>query len=195
MKRRILVSLGLVVCVGALAARAAVAQDSASFKVWVPSGKPDVAKQEANKQLVMDWLQGFWSNQEFDQWPKWMAADFRNHDAREPPVGAQALADWLRARMAQNPAMAPKKGQPPAAHLFFMADGDLVAVLSSPSVSHGYDPAQQVSGVAGNVIRIKDGKIAEWWFIGGGPAATADAPRPGEPAGTAAPPPVATPAR
>jgi predicted SnoaL-like aldol condensation-catalyzing enzyme len=158
------------------------------FKVWVPSGKPDTAREEANKKLVMDWLHGFWAQQQFDQWPKWMAPDFRNHDPREPAVGAQALADWLRGQIAKHPERAPKKGQAEPAHLFFMADGDLVAVLGSPSADQSYDPSQPIKGIAGNVIRVKDGKIVEWWYIGGGgPEPAGDGPRPEEPGGTPTP--------
>ena len=172
MKRRIVGPLILAVA-ASTAWTGTMAAENDGFKVWVPSGKPNIALEEANKKLVMEWLRGFWIEQDFDHWSRWMAADFRNHDPREPAVGAQALVDWLRDQMARHPDRAPKKGHAAPAHLFFMADGDLVAVLGSPSARQSYDPSKPITDIAGNVIRVKDGKIAEWWFIGGGGPAPA----------------------
>jgi len=149
--------------------------------IYVPSGTPDIAKQEANKQLVLDWLHDFWQGGDFNAWPKYMTADFRNHDPREPAVGAQALVDWLRARMAasKRPMKLPQPDHP---HMFLMADGDLVFVGGDPSTSkNGYDYSMNFSNIAGNIIRIQNGKIAEWWYVGTVPKQNVQGPRPGEP--------------
>jgi len=149
--------------------------------VYVPSGAPDVAKQAANKQLVLDWLHDFWQGGDFANWPKYMTPDFRNHDPREPSVGAQALVDWLRARMAtsKRPMKFPQPDHP---HMFLIADGDLVFVGGDPSTEKkGYDSSMNFSNIAGNIIRIENGKIAEWWYVGTVPTPRAQGPRPGEP--------------
>ena len=180
--------ISFAVAAGALVVAAGAAQAAGSarsprgadswFRVWVPAGRPDIVQEEANKRLVMDWYREFWGNQEFDQWRKWMAPDFVNHDPREPRVGAQALVSWLREQMARHPGLAPKKGQAQRARLFFMADGDLVAVLGSPQTDRRYDPEGSITGIAGNIIRVKDGRIAEWWYVGGVAPVAPAGPRP-----------------
>jgi predicted SnoaL-like aldol condensation-catalyzing enzyme len=160
--------------------------------IMIPSGAPDTAKEEANKRLVLAWHDDFWNKGNFQNWPKYMAADFRNHDPAEPPVGAQALVDWLEARLKQN-----GRGKPaPRAiqtKLFLIAEGDLVFISGGrPNTDPAVDPARTFGG---NVIRVQDGKIVEWWYTGaivGGPGApaapaAATAPAPGAP--TTAPPP------
>ena len=147
--------------------------------IYVPSGTEDIAKQVANKQLVLDWLHDFWAAGDFNSWPKYMAPNFRNHDPREPAVGAQALVDWLRGKMKLHPMKLPRPDNP---HMFLMADGDLVFVGGDPSTNKtGYDASMNFSNIAGNIIRVQDGKIAEWWYVGGIANPAAPAPRPGAP--------------
>ena len=129
------------------------------------SGTSTVEQQVANKELVLDWLQDFWSNRDFSGWPKYMKADFRNHDPREPAVGAQALVDWLTTKMSANPKGAPPKGSGHP-HLFLLADGDLVFIGGSPETNNHFDPKAQIGKMSGNILRIENGKIAEWWFVG-----------------------------
>ena len=134
-------------------------------EILYDSGTSSVEQQAANKKLVLDWEEDFWINRNFSNWPKYMKADFRNHDPREPAVGAQALVDWLTARMAANPGKAPKKGSGHP-HLFLLADGDLVFIGGSPETSQHFDPKAQIGKMSGNILRIENGKIAEWWFVG-----------------------------
>ncbi|MGC3980867.1 MAG: nuclear transport factor 2 family protein [Steroidobacteraceae bacterium] len=132
--------------------------------VVIPSGKKDSKKEEANRKLVLEWFDDFWNKGNFDNWPKYMSADFRNHDPAEPAVGAQALVDWLNARSKES-----GRGKPapkdPYAKLFVMADGDLVFVSHMPNINMdpNVDPAKTF---AGNILRVKNGKIVEWWFTG-----------------------------
>lgn len=137
------------------------------------AGQPDSAKEYANKQVVQAWLNEFWGEARFDSWPKYMKADFRNHDPREPAVGAQALADWLVARRAEG-AKAGRAPPPrgPGRHMFLLADGDYVFVTGYNT--RAKDPEGDMPGA--NVIRMENGKIAEWWFIGSLPPANDPAP-------------------
>lgn len=178
--------------------------------IIIPSGKKDTAKEEANKKLVLDWWREFWDRGHTDQWAKWMAPDFINHDPREPPKGAQALVDFLKkdgpgapgARAGANGGAAPGAGPGEGtgvrgqiqAQLFAIADGDLVFIAHSP---RGFDPknpgaykGDPAASFGGNVVRVKDGKIVEWWFTGGGGgggAPPAGAPGNGAPPGGAPP--------
>lgn len=151
--------------------------------VIIPSGKKDAKKEEANRQLVLEWFDDFWNNGNFDNWPKYMDPNFRNHDPAEPAVGAQALVDWLNARSKES-----GRGKPapkdPYAKLFVMADGDLVFVSHMPNINMdpNIDPAKTF---AGNILRVKNGKIVEWWFTGS-TAMPAAAPTTGMASGMAA---------
>jgi predicted SnoaL-like aldol condensation-catalyzing enzyme len=139
--------------------------------VMIPSGRKSSAQEEANRKLVLDWFDDFWNKGNFDHWPRYLAADFRNHDPAEPKVGAQALVEWLNRRLKESGhAKPPPKSMP--AHLFVMADGDLVFVahMGEPNTDPNIDPA---ASFAGNVLRVEHGKIVEWWYTGlsGTPAA------------------------
>lgn len=139
----------------------------AHAEIIIKSGTPDVNKQEANKQLVLAWLHDFWQGGNFDAWPKYMRADFVNHDPREPLNGAQALVDWLRERMSHN-SRPMKFPQPDHDHLFLIADGDLVMIGGVPGIdASNYNADAWITGISGNILRIQDGKIAEWWYYGG----------------------------
>jgi len=129
------------------------------------SGPTNKIVEAANKRLVLAWLEDFWVDRDYDNWPRYMAPDFRNHDTREPALGAQALADWLKARPDFGSDYTIGKG---IAHpqLFLLAQGDLVFVGGAPNITDHYDPSAQQWQYGGNIIRVKDGKIAEWWRVG-----------------------------
>lgn len=137
--------------------------------IMIPSGKADTAKEEANKRLVLAWHDDFWNKGNFQNWPKYMAADFRNHDPAEPPVGAQALVDWLEARMKESGRGKPAP-KPMQTKLFVIAEGDLVFITGGqPNTDPNVDPARTFGG---NIIRVENNKIVEWWYTGaivGGP--------------------------
>ena len=128
-------------------------------------GKLSDQSEARNKQLALEWLQDFWVKQNYDNWTRYMSATFRNHDVRQPAQGAQALVDWLKANPEFKSDYATSKG---SAHpqLFVLAEGDLVFVLGSPEVTQQFDPAAQIGAMSGNVMRIENGKVAEWWHIG-----------------------------
>ncbi|MGC3980177.1 MAG: nuclear transport factor 2 family protein [Steroidobacteraceae bacterium] len=131
--------------------------------IMIPSGKPDTAKEEANKRLVLAWHDDFWNKGNFQNWPKYMAADFRNHDPAEPKVGAQALVDWLEARLKANGKGKPAP-KPMQTKLFLIADGDLVFISGGKAnTDPNVDPARTFGG---NIIRVENGKIVEWWYTG-----------------------------
>jgi len=129
------------------------------------SGATDKVAEAANKKLVLAWLRDFWVDQDYDGWARYMRADFRDHDTREPAEGAQALADRLKARPDFVSDYAIRKG---VAHpqLFLLAQGDLVFVGGAPNITDHYDPVAQQWQYGGNIIRVQDGKIAEWWRVG-----------------------------
>ncbi|MGC3980677.1 MAG: hypothetical protein QM808_05405 [Steroidobacteraceae bacterium] len=129
------------------------------------TGKP-VDKDEArNKKLVLAWLKEFWVQQKYGAWSKYMSAEFRNHDVRQPALGAQALADWLLTHPEFKSDYALSKGVAHA-QLFLLAEGDLVFVLGSPEVNNSFDPQAQIGAMSGNVLRIENHKIVESWHIG-----------------------------
>lgn len=119
----------------------------------------------ANKKLVAAWLKDFWVDRNYSTWSKYMNAAFRNHDVRLPAQGAQALATWLQANPNFESDYADVKGVAKP-QLFMLAEGDLVFVLGSPEAKDKFDPQAQIGVMSGNIIRVQDGKVAEWWHIG-----------------------------
>ncbi len=133
----------------------------ARAEVLIPSGQKNSATEEANRALVLDFWANFFSGHT-DQWRQWLSPDFVNHDPFEPN-GGQAFADFVGANdRARGPA--PGGKAPPkrsADRLFVLADGDLVEVI------YPGDNAQDITeNVHGNIVRVKDGKITDWWLIG-----------------------------
>jgi len=139
--------------------------DVGGMSLIYSSGPTNKIAEAANKQLVLAWLKDFWVDQNYDGWAHYMAPDFRNHDTREPAQGAQALADWLKSHPDFVSDYAISKG---VAHpqIFLLAQGDLVFVGGAPNITDHYDPAAQQWQYGGNIIRIANGKIAEWWRVG-----------------------------
>jgi predicted SnoaL-like aldol condensation-catalyzing enzyme len=197
--------LPLVFCLAAatlLAAPVAMAAAAASETyIIIPSGRKNTAKEEANKKLVLEWWREFWDRGRIDEWSRWMAPDFINHDPRQPPVGAQALVDWLKAQnvargggrgsASEGRAAATPQPRKIQAQLFALADGDLVFIAHAPT---GFDPqnpsaftGDPARTFGGNMVRVRNGKIVEWWSTGG----VSEAPPAGAAArtGGAAPPP------
>ena len=158
-----MLKIGLV----AIALAWTVSVSAAQAAVLIPSGAKNPATEEANRALVLDFWANFFSGHT-DQWAKWLAPDFVNHDPFEPN-GGKAFADFVAANARRAPPAASQKASPPRAkdRLFVMADGDLVLV-----VYPGDNPQDVTENVHGNIVRVKNGKITDWWLIGQFPGRT-----------------------
>jgi len=144
-------------------------QTADATKILIPSGVKNPATEEANRALVLDFWANFFSGHT-DEWAKWLSPDFVNHDPFEPS-GGKAFADFVAANARQRPAppTAVQRAPPPRSpdRLFVMADGDLVLV-----VYPGDNPLDITENVHGNIVRVKNGKITDWWLIGQFPGRT-----------------------
>jgi predicted SnoaL-like aldol condensation-catalyzing enzyme len=150
----------------------------AQAAILIPSGKKDSAREEANRALVLDFWNNFFSGKT-DQWAKWLSPDFVNHDPYEPS-GGEAFANFVKgnagggspppAASGPTPAVG-MQGEPPARsndRLFLMADGDLVLI-----VYPGSNQQDLTEEVHGNIVRVYNGKITDWWLIGSFPGRAA----------------------
>lgn len=151
----------------------------AQAAILIPSGKKDSAQEEANRALVLDFWNNFFSGKT-DQWAKWLSPDFVNHDPYEPS-GGEAFAKFVKGNErggAPQSANAQQQGMAPAApatsaapsrdRLFLMADGDLVLI-----VYPGSNKDDLTEDVHGNIVRVYNGKITDWWLIGSFPGRAA----------------------
>ncbi len=144
--------------------------------ILIPSGSKDKVKEEANRALVMDFWNNFFSGKT-DQWAKWLSPDFVNHDPYEPS-GGEAFAKFVKgnegggvqgqaATQSAPPPATGMQGEPQGRsndRLFLMADGDLVLI-----VYPGSNKNDLTEDVHGNIVRVYNGKITDWWLIGSFP--------------------------
>jgi len=91
---------------------------------------------------------------------------FKNHDVEEPS-GAQNYANFfLKPKEYGNPNAMPRSGpKVPAARaitrLFTITDGD-ITMMAYPSA----DPGDPGGKFASNMMEVKNGRVAQWWFSG-----------------------------
>ncbi|MGC3981230.1 MAG: hypothetical protein QM808_08235 [Steroidobacteraceae bacterium] len=132
--------------------------------ILIPSGAKDSKTEEANRTLVLAFWKEFFNEMKPESWPKYLSKDFVNHDPYEPS-GGQEFADYIKA----NNTRLNRKAGPEKDRLFVLADGDLVMVIYP-----GNNKEDLTDNVHGNIVRVKDGKITDWWIVGdsGRPAGT-----------------------
>ncbi len=118
---------------------------------------------DANKQIVTDFIDALFSRGELDAIDQHLTEDFLNHD---PPFGVSADREGMRA------AGAMMRGAFPDWHSevhLLIAEGDLVAEVFTATGSHqgevmGVAPTGKVMSLPGiNVFRMRDGQICERW--------------------------------
>ena len=121
----------------------------------IPLGAATTREQrEANKKLVATFVDTFFNRRNYAEGEKLLATDLKNHIEGQPS-GAAAFAAFAKA----NPAKV--VGEKTDAVLFAIAEGELVNI--GWPVTHNGDPG---AWFAQNLVRVKDGRIVEWWFSG-----------------------------
>lgn len=119
----------------------------------INNGKATRAERDANKKLVTEFFDEFFNKKNYAVAAKYLSDDLKNHSA-DQPSGKDFVA---YAQKNQDKVTAPKTD----AVLFLLADGELVDI-GWPSARFG-DPG---AWYGQNLIRVKGGKIVEWWFSG-----------------------------
>jgi predicted SnoaL-like aldol condensation-catalyzing enzyme len=124
----------------------------ANIQFLVPINSTTRAQREANKKLVSEFWEKFFTKKK-DVGGKYLAADLRNHSDGQP--SGAAFAAYARQNTDQVTA--------PDTHrtLFLMGEGDLVLIGFPVTLLD--DPG---AWYAQNMVRVKDGKIVEWWYSG-----------------------------
>ncbi|MFT3906753.1 MAG: hypothetical protein QM718_10655 [Steroidobacteraceae bacterium] len=125
-----------------------------SMQSVIPLGAPTSREQrDANKKMVVEFLDAFFNRKDDSAATRYLAADLRNHGENQP--SGESFARFARA----NPdKVAPSRVD---SLLFTIAEGELVAV-GYPAPING-DPG---AWYAQNLFRVRDGKIVEWWYSG-----------------------------
>ncbi|HTP40176.1 MAG TPA: hypothetical protein VMI92_11450 [Steroidobacteraceae bacterium] len=124
----------------------------ANVQVLVPIHPASRAQRDANRRLVARFWQSFFVQKKASA-GRYLAADLKNH-LKDQPSGA-AFAAYARQHPEQVTAPDPKQV------LFMIADGDMVDI-GFPVPMLG-DPG---AWYAQNLVRVKDGRIVEWWYSG-----------------------------
>jgi predicted SnoaL-like aldol condensation-catalyzing enzyme len=125
-----------------------------SMQAIVPLGAATTrAQRDANEQVVATFVDQFFNKKNDAIADSLLAKDIKNH-AEGQPSGADFVA-YARA----NPAKV--VGEKTDAVLFMIAEGELVNI--GYPVTHNGDPG---AWFAQNLVRVKDGRIVEWWFSG-----------------------------
>lgn len=127
-------------------------KQTANIQFVVPMNAATHAQRDANKKLVSEFWDAMFVRKEADA-TRYLSTSLRNH-IPDQPSGAE-FAGFAR----QNPGKvtAPEVVRP----LFVIGEGDLVAI--------GY-PVELLGDPGAwytlNLVRVTDGKIAEWWYSG-----------------------------
>lgn len=124
----------------------------ANVQFAISSNQTTTAQRDANKKLVSDFWDAFFVRKDVAA-AQYLSPNLRNHSDGQP--SGSAFVDF--ARQNSSVVTAFKMDKP----LFVMGDGDLVAIgfpvelLSDPGAWY-----------AMNLVRVKEGKIVEWWYSG-----------------------------
>jgi predicted SnoaL-like aldol condensation-catalyzing enzyme len=119
----------------------------------IPNGMATRVERDANKKLVAEFFNEFFNNQNYAAASKYLSADLKSH-IKDSPQGS-AFVDYAKSN--KNKVTAPNTDQV----LFLLADGELVDI-GWPRVIND-DPG---AWYGQNLLRVKNGKIVEWWFSG-----------------------------
>jgi len=111
------------------------------------------AERDANKALVTNFFDAFFNQKNDAAAAKYLAAELKPHMLNAP--AGRAFAAYAR----QNPNKVTADKTDTV--LFVLAEGELVDI-GWPAPQNG-DPG---AWYAQNLLRVKDGKIVEWWYSG-----------------------------
>ncbi|MCJ8207953.1 nuclear transport factor 2 family protein [Pseudomonas sp. RGM2987] len=112
----------------------------------------DTAVEEANRQLVLTFYDGFFNRHDTVQAAKVVADDYRQHNPGVPD-GKAPLVDYFTGFFKSNP-------QSRARIMRSAADGDLVWLQV-----HSTNGEDDLGRAVLDIFRVKDGQIVEHWDV------------------------------
>ncbi|MFT3906918.1 MAG: hypothetical protein QM718_11480 [Steroidobacteraceae bacterium] len=125
-----------------------------SMQSIIPLGETTTrAQRDANKKLVATFFDEFFNKKNYAVADRYLSADLKNHIANAP--SGKDFAGF--AQKNQKKVTADRTD----AVLFLLAEGELVDI-GWPAPQNG-DPG---AWYGQNLLRVKDGKIVEWWYSG-----------------------------
>lgn len=117
------------------------------------TGRVGDAREEANRQLVLDFYQNVIVNREFDRWPEYLRPDYIQH---KPNLvdGPQGVIDFMRDNYERDPLHRPEVVRS-------FVDGDYVILHVRVHLEH---PRKQQLAVM-DIFRAEGGLLAEHWDV------------------------------
>jgi predicted SnoaL-like aldol condensation-catalyzing enzyme len=130
------------------------------YSIDAPSSAPHAAARTAserhNLKFVLDFFGTVFKPLKTDQFPKYFAPDYIEHEAGIPKGGVSALIETIKKQF--------PKGLPTEKFVLTLVDGDLVAlVLDKDQGPDPQDPQKRKRILGFDVLRIKNDKIVEHW--------------------------------
>lgn len=129
---------------------AALALVLAATPVMAQDAPRDLAQEEANRTLVVDFYNAFFNDHDIAAAEKFVTEDYIQHNPFVPD-GRAPLVDFFAGDFKQNPERSSRIVRS-------AADGDLVWL----HVESKQNPSDRGSAVV-DIFRVKDGKIVEHW--------------------------------
>lgn len=125
-----------------------------SMQAVIPQGAvTSRAERDANKKLVASFFDAFFNQKNYAAAQSYLSSDLKSHVIGSSQGGA--FADYARSNRAKVTA------EKTDSVLFLLAEGELVDI--GWPVPHNGDPG---AWYAQNLLRVKNGKITEWWYSG-----------------------------
>jgi predicted SnoaL-like aldol condensation-catalyzing enzyme len=127
-----------------------------------PATKPYVDGRNTQEKQNHDLVLNFWSNillpLKTDEFAKYVAKDFVEHDASMPQGGLPAFVAYETEAKKKYP-----NGYPASKILVSLVDGDKVALVLSVQRPSEKDPSKMADKLIAHVMRVNEGKIVEHW--------------------------------
>ena len=123
--------------------------------------KRDLAREAANKQLVLDMWHEVICGRDLAKASRYIAQDYVQHSP-SAGQGLAALIDFLRHELGGDTPRAPGSFERTRFE-FVMAEGDLVQLMFRRPIPDPHDPDKTIHVWWYDTYRVKDGLIVEHW--------------------------------
>jgi predicted SnoaL-like aldol condensation-catalyzing enzyme len=117
------------------------------------TGATGSEQEEANRRLVLDFYQNVIIDREFDRWPEYLRADYKQHKPNIPD-GPQGVIDFMRGNYDADPDHTVRVVRS-------FVDGDYVILHVNVQLEQ---PHQQQLAVM-DIFRAENGQLVEHWDV------------------------------
>jgi predicted SnoaL-like aldol condensation-catalyzing enzyme len=118
----------------------------------------DLAREAANKQVVLDMWYHVICRRDLAAAPRYIASDYIQHSP-SAGQGLAALVEFLKVELGGDT----PRDAPMTPFEFVLAEGDLVQLMFKRPIPDPHDPTQTIHVWWYDTYRLKDGLIVEHW--------------------------------